>query len=256
MVSRMVVSPDPEGMEIALTKKYVSFDNKDVLEVGCGEGRLTFQYAPVAKSVTALDPNRKSISSAKKKSPEKLSDKLSFRVGKGEELAFADNSFDIVFFTWSLCCTDIPAMGRAVAESWRVLRPGGILASIQPSLHQPFQYGMVGYLIDKHYGPAQQEDEAYVQSRLALRHASLVERKFGLVAEAEFPSYTYYDTEREALKGFISGRRERYAALDQRTKRLIREVVRERGVKTKKGIRMQENAVLTVLRRVERTVPP
>ncbi len=37
--------------------------------------------------------------------------------------------------------------------------------------------------------------------------------------------------------------------LDQRTKRRIRELVSERGIKTKKGVMMTENAVLTVLRK-------
>lgn len=242
-------------MEIEVTKKRVSFDNKDVLEVGCGNGRLTFQYAPIAKSVMAIDPNSRAISSARKISTKSIPAKLSFRVGRGEELTFPDESFDLVFFTWSLCCTDIPAMGKAVDEAWRVLRPGGILASIQPSLHQPLHYGMVAYLIDKYYGPALKEDEAYVQSRLALRYASLVERKFVFVVEEEFPSYTYYGTEREALKGLISNRREKYRALSQRTKRQIRKLVHEEGVKTRKGIRMQENAVLTVLRKAERAQP-
>lgn len=252
----LAVSLDPEGIEIEVTKKHVSFDNKDILEVGCGDGRLTVQYAPSAKSVMAIDPNSRAISSAKKRSTKGLAAKLSFRVGTGEELTFPDESFDLVFFTWSLCCTDIPAMGKAVGEAWRVLRPEGILASIQPSLHQPFLFGMVGYLIDKYYGPALKDDEAYVQSRLALRYASLVAGKFVFVAEEEFPNYTYYDSEQGALKGLVSKRREKYRGLGHRTKRLIWELVHDEGVRTRRGIRMQENAVLTVLRKVERAELP
>ncbi len=242
---------DPEGIEIRVTKKHLSFHNQDVLEVGCGDGRITLQYAPEAGSVTAIDPNRKAIALAREKTPKGLVDLLKFRVGRGEELDFPDESFDVVFFTWSLCCTDIPTMGKAVGEAWRVLRPQGLLASIQPSLQQPFHYGMTEYLIDRNYGPVFRDDEAYVESRLALKQAALVERKFVLAGEEEFPNYTYHRTEREALENLVSERKEWYKMLDGRAKKLVREAVRGRGVKTSMGFRTQENAVLTVLRKVD-----
>ena len=245
----LVISVDPEGVEIKVARKYVTFDKKDVLEVGCGEGRLTFQYAPETKRVTAIDPSRKAILSARKKVPKDLVGVLKFRVGRGEDLDFPDESFDLVFFTWSLCCTDISVMGKAVREAWRVLRPRGLLVSIQPSLQQPFHSGMAGYLIDRNFGPVPQEDDAYAKSRLALKHSSLVERRFALVAEDEFPNYTYYGTERELLKSFLAGKKERYRVLDREAKEHVREAIRGSGVKTSRGIRTQETAVLTVLRK-------
>ncbi len=247
----MAVRIDPEGTEIKVTKKHVSFQMKDVLEIGCGEGRLTFQYSSEAKSVTAIDPSRGAIASARRKVPKSAAATLRFRVGRGEDLDFPDGSFDVVFFTWSLCCTDISAMGRAVSEARRVLRPNGLLASIQPSLHQPFQYGMAGYLIDRNFGPVPREEESYIQARLALRHATLVEREFVLVAEEEFPNYTYYDTEREMLRNFIAEKKGRYERLDGKAKELVRRAIHERGVRVGGAIRTQENAVLTVLRRKE-----
>jgi ubiquinone/menaquinone biosynthesis C-methylase UbiE len=240
---------DPEEVEMKIAKKYVRFGGKDTLEVGCGDGRLTFQYASETRSARAIDPSRKAIASAKKKVPKELGAKLRFHVGRGEDLNFPDESFDVVFFSWSLCCTDMSAMGKSVSEAWRVLRRGGLLASVQPSLQQPFHYGMVGYLIDRNFGPVPLQDEAYAQSRLALRYSSLVEKRFDLVDEEEFPNYTYYDTEEELTKSFLSGRKERYKTLDKRTKHLVREVIRARGTKTKRGIRTRENAVLTVLKK-------
>ena len=256
MPPSLVVTLDPEGVEIKFVKKHISFDKKDVLEVGCGEGRLTFQYAPEAKSVTAIDPSQKSILSARRKIPKSFVGILKFRVGRGEDLDFDDVSFDLVFFTWSLCCTDISAMGKAVREAWRVLRPRGVLVSIQPSLQQPFHSGMAAYLVDRNFGPVPQEDDAYAKSRLALKHSSLVERRFALVAEEEFPNYTYYSSERELLKNLIPGKKERYRMLGAKAKEQVREVVRESGIKTSKGIRTQETAVLTVLRKAEAPSPP
>lgn len=239
---------DPEGVEIGKVKRHVSFDGKEVLEIGCGEGRLTCQYAALTKHVIAVDPNRSAIADAKKKTPKVIEDKVTFRVMRGEKLSFPSRSFDVVFFGWSLCCADVPAMGVELNEAWRVLRPKGLLVNIQASLHQPFRSGIATYLMDRNSGPTMHNDEeAY--SRLALKYASLVEQRFDFVVEEEFPNYTYYDTINEALRNFVSARKERYRMLNQGTKQRIRELVNERGIKTKKGIRMTENAVLTVLRK-------
>src|SRR5437879_11009628 len=103
---------------------------------------------------------------------------------------FPDESFDLVFFTWSLCCADIPAMGKALDEACRVLKPKSILLNMQASLHQPFHKGMISYLLSRNWGPSS-EDESDRHSRLALRYASLVQRKFDLIGDDEFPFKKY-----------------------------------------------------------------
>ena len=245
----MVERIDPEGSEVRVTRRHVSFEGRDVLEVGCGSGRLTFQYAPSARSVVAVDPSRGAIAGAKKHLNRFPEPNLTFRVANAESLPFHEESFDIVFFAWSLCCTDVPAMGRALAEAWRVLRPQGVLASMQPSLQQDFRYGMVGYLMERGSPAIQEEERTYAKSRLALRYVVLMARQFDLVAEVEFPSYTYYDSEAEAIRAFVSGRREAFRSLDRKTKLAIREIVYDRAARTERGVRFEERAVLTVLRK-------
>ncbi len=245
----MVGRLDPEGRDLSVTRRYVSFEGKDVLEVGCGDGRLTYQYAPLAGSVVAIDPSAKAITAARRRLTASLKGRLKFRVASGESLPMPDGSFDIVFFTWSLCCTDVPAMGRSLSEAWRVLRPRGLVASIQPSLQQDFRYGMVSYMMERGSPAIQEEERSYAKSRLTLRYSVLMAKQFDLVAEEEYPCYTYYDTEAEAARAFVASRRERYNLLDHEAKRLIREVVRDQAVKTRKGFRYNERAVLTVLRK-------
>lgn len=243
---------DPEKVEMKEVERHASFKGKDILEVGCGDGRLTFQYAESAKKVVAIDPSAKAITEARKSIPKKLFPKVSFRVGRGEGLSFPDETFDIVFLSWSLCCTDIPAMGRALDQSWRVLRRKGVLINIQSSLHQPFSKGMISYMLQRNSGP-DISDEGDRQARLALRHASLVEGKFDFLAEEEFPVYSYYDTVTEALRDITAQNGVKYGEMSEETKRRIRAILA--SLETKNGVRIQENAVLTVLRKAsaERT---
>ena len=243
---------DPEGHDLAVVMRHVSFGGKDVLEIGCGEGRLTLQYAQLARSVTAIDPSPKAIASANRRLPNDLRGRLRFRVASGEFLPFQDASFDVVFYTWSLCCTDVPAMGKSLGEAWRALRPRGVVASVQPSLQQDFRYGMVPYLLERGSPAIQDEERTYAKSRLALRYSVLMARQFDFVAEEEYPCYTYYKMEADALRAFILGRRERYGALDREARRSIRDVVHSQAVKTKRGLRFNERAVLTVLRKRQR----
>jgi len=170
---------DPEGIETKTVLKHLTFDGKDVLEIGCGDGRLTFKYAEMARRVVAIDPIEESIEKAKSNRPKNLHHRLEFLVGQGEKLTFPDQSFEIVFFSWSLCCTDIPKMGKALDEASRVLRPGGDLINLQPSLQQPFSNGAVSYLVQKKFGTSV-DDERYRQSRLVLKYLALIEERFNL----------------------------------------------------------------------------
>jgi ubiquinone/menaquinone biosynthesis C-methylase UbiE len=239
---------DPEGIEIKTVVKHLSFDGKDVLEIGCGDGRLTLRYAQMARRVVAIDPLEEGIEKAKRNQPKNLLRKVEFRVGRGEKLVFPDQSFEMVFFSWSLCCTDIPKMGKALDEASRVLRPGGTLINLQPSLHQPFSSGAVSYLIQKKFGTTV-DDERYRQSRLALKYLALIEERLNLAEEEEFTVNTYYDTIDEAVDDSIRVRKEQYDKLDEGTKVRIRKILSSRMIQKK--ILVQENAVLTVLHKVK-----
>lgn len=243
----MTVRDDPEGRELKTLLKRVSLAGKEVLEVGCGDGRLTYKYFSKAKKVIAIDPLRKSIAAAKRDVPAGPT-RPDFRVGRAEKLAFPAASFDVVFFTWSLCCIDIPAMGRSMDEAWRVLRPGGTLVNLQPSLYQPFEKGVVHYLVQGQFGTTV-DDERYRQARLALKFASLIEKKFRLVSEEEFAISTYYDTVSEALKDLTVDSREQYRNLGRGEKARVRGAIE--AMRTRQGIRARDNVVLSVLRRAQ-----
>ncbi len=98
----MAKHTDPEGTQLGGVRNLVSFDRKRVLEIGCGDGRLTFGYAGDTASVDASDPDGEAIVKAKQALPEALRDRVTFAVASVGELEIPRSSIDLVFFSWSL----------------------------------------------------------------------------------------------------------------------------------------------------------
>jgi 2-polyprenyl-3-methyl-5-hydroxy-6-metoxy-1,4-benzoquinol methylase len=100
----MSIVEDPEGNETSNLHAMVDFENRRVLEVGCGDGRLTWRYADKAAHVTAIDPNGQDIETARLDLPDKLKDRVSFLQSTIEDFSrsFSGRKFDIAIFAWSL----------------------------------------------------------------------------------------------------------------------------------------------------------
>lgn len=105
----MAVKFDPEENEIKALLQYADdFTDKDILEVGCGNGRLTWRYARMAETVTGIDPDQDQISEAIKNLPEDLQGKVHLHPLSLEEYYSQNNnssitgSHDLVLLSWSL----------------------------------------------------------------------------------------------------------------------------------------------------------
>ena len=92
----------PDGMEVRLIERYAALRGKRVLEVGCGDGRLTFQYAPAAAAVLAIDPDRPSVEEALWQRAQRGLDNIVFVAAAIERLPERGAPFDVALFSWSL----------------------------------------------------------------------------------------------------------------------------------------------------------
>jgi len=95
-------SIDPEGTEIEVIHELVHFSGKKVLEVGCGDGRMTRRYADRAALVLALDPNAEKIERAIDSTPEPLRSKVRFRVADIADAELAQQAFEVAILSHSL----------------------------------------------------------------------------------------------------------------------------------------------------------
>ena len=99
----MGVVLDPEGTETRVICDLVDFANKDVLDVGCGDGRMTWRFAASTRSVLGLDPLAESITAARAATPAELQTRVRFEVANITDTELPCAAFDVAVFSWSLC---------------------------------------------------------------------------------------------------------------------------------------------------------
>lgn len=105
-----------DDLEVGVVMPYTA--NADVLEAGCGTGRILSRLAPHARSVTGADLSRGMLGGSRARGLPVVQADLT-------ALPFPDAAFDLVCSFKVLA--HVPPIERAVAELCRVTRPGGRL---------------------------------------------------------------------------------------------------------------------------------
>ncbi|KIX15307.1 class I SAM-dependent methyltransferase [Dethiosulfatarculus sandiegensis] len=105
-------------------RELANLKNKTVLEIGCGDGRITSLLAKEVKSLTAVDPDDACLERARQAVLG-----VDFQVGSGEELKFQDRHFDLVIFTLSLHHQDSV---KALTQAERVIKDQGAILVLEP----------------------------------------------------------------------------------------------------------------------------
>jgi len=99
----MALVIDPAGDEIKALREAGNWRGKHVLEVGCGDGRLTLRLAQLgARSILAIDPDAALVRGARKALPEPYRARIRYQVGSVERLRRRKDLFDIAVLSWSL----------------------------------------------------------------------------------------------------------------------------------------------------------
>jgi ubiquinone/menaquinone biosynthesis C-methylase UbiE len=99
----MAVARDPEEAETTAIHALINFANRDVLEIGCGDGRMTWRYAQRARSILALDPDSSAIERANACLPDYLCPQAQFLAADILDMTLPAGAYDIAALSWSLC---------------------------------------------------------------------------------------------------------------------------------------------------------
>jgi len=98
----MTLQKDPERTETKYLHKFADFSGRRVLEIGCGDGRLTWQYAGSAGRVAAIDLDQDALRYALIDRPSDLEQKVFFSRADSTRIPFSKETFDIAILAWSL----------------------------------------------------------------------------------------------------------------------------------------------------------
>jgi ubiquinone/menaquinone biosynthesis C-methylase UbiE len=110
--------------EAAQIHEFASFAGKQVLDVGCGNGYVLAQYARHGAMVHGVDLTPTAVRLCRQRF-ELAGLRGEFEEADAEHLPFAEDTFDCVCSMGVL--HHVPEPARAVAEIYRVLKPGGRL---------------------------------------------------------------------------------------------------------------------------------
>ena len=143
-----------------------------VLDLGCGDGRITALIAREGAEVTGVDPSEVALERARAANPG-----LDFRSSAPDgSLPFADGSFDVV-----VCMNVLEHVAdtqRLMSEARRVLRSGGRLAIAVPD-HGRLQRALTALVsFESHHDPLEPTLRYYTRRSLA---ALLAEFGYGEV---------------------------------------------------------------------------
>ncbi len=97
----MEVTKDPERSEAQQLLACVDVKGKRVLEIGCGDGRLTWSYASGAGRVGGIDLDRDALKVARIERPSDLEERVLFAAADSRRLPFPTANFDLAIFAWS-----------------------------------------------------------------------------------------------------------------------------------------------------------
>jgi ubiquinone/menaquinone biosynthesis C-methylase UbiE len=92
---------DPEGFEVKNLLIAAEFSGRQVLEIGCGTGWLTRQYAGSARHVIGIDSGFQDLQEARADQPVSMAHGY-YAQSVGENLPFPSGSFDLALYSNSL----------------------------------------------------------------------------------------------------------------------------------------------------------
>jgi 2-polyprenyl-3-methyl-5-hydroxy-6-metoxy-1,4-benzoquinol methylase len=98
----LAIVVDPEKNEVRALKRATNWRRKRVIEIGCGDGRLTLRLVRLGASVHAIDPDAELIRTARRNLPERFAKRVRYRVGQAEQIEHPDETFDRAVFAWAL----------------------------------------------------------------------------------------------------------------------------------------------------------
>lgn len=96
----MAIRIDPERNEVRALQAAADWRGRRVLEIGCGEGRLTDRLAELGARIEAIDADAALLRKARRRLAASFAPRVRFRVGTADSLEHRAETFDRVVYSW------------------------------------------------------------------------------------------------------------------------------------------------------------
>lgn len=97
------VRVDPDANKTRAVRALVDLAGARVLEIGAGDGRMTWRLAEATSEVVALDPLRDDIERAIADTPAQLRSRVRFVAADATAYRYPRSRFDVAVLSYSLC---------------------------------------------------------------------------------------------------------------------------------------------------------
>jgi len=126
-----------------MVSRHVEIRDKEVLDMGCGNGGISVAFALRGADVVGFDLSSHRVGTSILRAKDHGVN-VQFIVDNGEKMSFKDNSFDVV--VCNALIEHVFNPDKLASEISRVLKPGGILF-----LDTPSRYSVLQLISDTHY---------------------------------------------------------------------------------------------------------
>lgn len=195
---------DPRLTTLSKLTGHAHFHDSRVLEIGCGNGRVTRMYAGLPRRCVGVEPEAGKLFEARLAVPGAV-----FACASGMELPFGPGVFEVVLFTLSL--HHHPEPGLALAEAARVCVPGGRVLALEPAPEGEIQR-LCNIFVNEDADLARAKEAiARCGLRVASRDEFQTQWRFADFAAVADYAFSYYDhppdtAKREAMRAFLGPR--------------------------------------------------
>lgn len=138
--------------ELALLDKHAEWEDDDVLEAGCGSGRLSFRVDNDPGSLVGVDIVPSLVELCHNQLTQKYEgdpSRMRFEVQNLENLPYPDSHFDTILDGWTF--TTLDDFDAGAAEYKRVLSNDGVILAIEVREASPYQQILEEFIPDDKY---------------------------------------------------------------------------------------------------------
>lgn len=120
---------DPTNQYIATILSQCDLTDKDVLEIGCGKGRITRDLAQHARRVVASDPDAGALGKARFAI---AAANVEFMLAPSGIPDLPPESFDVAIYALSLHHVPVAGMPNSLRKAASLLRGNGVIVVVEP----------------------------------------------------------------------------------------------------------------------------